>query len=80
MVVDATFPRSARKSGMVVNETFVLGQDQQVAAKPLETWAIPPERDAQDFKDELLKGHFTSAELEFRNIVIAFLAEMTADE
>ena len=79
MVVDATFPLSARKSGMVVNEAFVLGQDQQVAAKPLETWVIPPERDAQDFKDQLLKGHFTSAELEFREIVIAFLDEVTAD-
>ena len=74
MVVDATFPLSARKSGMVVNETFVLGQDQQVAVKPLETWVIPPERDAQDFKDELLKGHFTSAELEFREIVIAAIS------
>ena len=28
MVVDATFPLSARKSGMVINETFVLGEDQ----------------------------------------------------
>ena len=80
MAVDATFPLSARKSRMVVNETFVLGQDRQVAAKPLETWVIPPERDAQDSKDQLLKRHFTSAELEFRNIVIAFLAEMTADQ
>ena len=80
MVVDATFPLSARKSGMVVNEAFVLGQDQQVAAKPLETWVIPPERDAQDFKDQLLKEHFTSAELEFREIVIAFLDEVTADQ
>ncbi len=80
MVVDATFPLSARKSGMVVNEAFVLGQDQQVAAKPLETWVIPPERVAQDFKDQLLKEHFTSAELEFREIVIAFLDEVTADQ
>jgi hypothetical protein len=46
----------------------------------METWIIPSERDAQDFKDQLLKRHFTSAELEFRNIVIAFLAEMTADQ
>jgi hypothetical protein len=74
MVVDATFPLSARKSGMVVNETFILGQDQQIAVKPLETWIIPPERDAQDFKDELLQKHFTSAELEFREIVIAALS------
>jgi hypothetical protein len=44
---------------MVVIETFVLGQDRQIAAKTLETWVIPPERDAQDFKDQLLIGHFT---------------------
>jgi hypothetical protein len=74
MVVDATFPLSARKSGMVVNETFVLGQDQQIAAAQLETWVIPPERDAQDFKDELLHKYFTSAELEFREIVITALS------
>ena len=80
MVVDATFPLSARKSGMVVNETFVLGQDQQIAAKPLEAWIIPPERDAQDFKDELLQKHFTPAELEFREVVIAALSCGTFSE
>jgi hypothetical protein len=80
MVVDATFPLSARKSGMVVNETFILGQDQQIAAKPLEAWIIPPERDAQDFKDELLQKHFTPAELEFREVVIAALSCGTFSE
>ncbi len=65
---------------MVVNETFVLEQDRQVVAKPLEIWVISPERDAQDINDQLLTGHFTSAELEFREIVIAFLAEITADQ
>ena len=79
MVVDATFPLSDRNSGMVVNETFVLGEDQQLAAKPLETFLIPPGRDAQEFKEELLQEHFTPAELEFREIVIAFLAEKTTD-
>ena len=70
MIVDATFPLSARKSGLVINEHFVLGQDQQVAVNPLETFTIPPGRDAQEFKDELLQKHFTPAELEFREIVI----------
>jgi len=80
MVVDATFPLSARKSGMVVNETFVLGQDQQLAVDPIKTWTIPPDRDPQDFKDELLREHFTSAELEFREIVIAALSIGAFDE
>ncbi len=74
MVVDATFPMSARENGMVVNENFVMGEDQQIAAKPLESWVIPPEQDAQDFKDELLKKHFTPAELQFREIVIAAIS------
>lgn len=74
MVVDATFPMSARENGMVVNENFVMGEDQQIAAKPLESWVIPPEQDAQDFKDELLKKHFAPAELQFREIVIAAIS------
>jgi hypothetical protein len=74
MVVDATFPLSARKSGMVVNEAFVLGQDQQLAAKPLKTFTIPPGKDAQEFKNELLRKYFTPAELEFREVVISALS------
>lgn len=74
MVVDATFPMSARENGMVVNENFVMGEDQQIAGKPLESWVIPPEQDAQDFKDELLKKHFAPAELQFREIVIAAIS------
>jgi len=70
MIVDATFPLSARDTGLVANEHFVLGQDHQVAANPLETFTIPPGCDAQEFKDELLQKHFTPAELEFREIVI----------
>ncbi len=79
MVVDATWPLSARKLGLPVNESFVLGQDQQIAAEPLQTWPVPPNRDAQEFKDELLRSVFTPAELEFREEVIRALAERTAD-
>jgi len=77
MKVDATWPLSKRKAGMTVNETFILGQDQQLASRPLETWAIPADRDPQEFKDELLRSHFTPAELEFREIVIQALGERT---
>jgi hypothetical protein len=51
-----------------------LGEDQQVAAKPLQSWVIQPEQDAQEFKDLLLKKHFTTAELEFRELMIAALS------
>ena len=73
MIVDATWPLSARKSGFTVNEEFVLGQNQRLAAEPLETWPIPEGRDPQEFKDELLREHFTPAELEFRDEVIRAL-------
>jgi hypothetical protein len=75
MIVDATWPLSARKSGFTVNEEFILGQDHQLAAEPLETWPIPEGRDPQEFKDELLREHFTPAELEFREEVIRALGE-----
>jgi hypothetical protein len=75
MIVDATWPLSARKSGFTVNEEFVLGQNHQLAAEPLDTWPIPDGRDPQAFKDELLREHFTPAELEFREEVIRALGE-----
>lgn len=79
MVVDATWPISAREAGMRVNEAFILGQDQQTAYDPLEEWTIPAGRDPQEFKDELLRTHFTPAELEFREVVIQAYSERTQD-
>jgi len=78
MVVDATWPLSARKAGLTVNETFILGQDHRLAAVPLESWPIPTGRDPQEFKDELLRAHFTPDELELREEVIRVLGEMTS--
>ena len=79
MVVDATWPTSARENGLRVNEAFIFGRDQRIAADPLETWPVPAGRDPQDFKDELLRMHFTPAELEFREEVIRALSERTQD-
>ena len=78
MIVDATWPLSSADAGLTINPAFVLGQDQQIAAVPLESWPIPPGRDPQDFKDELLRTHFTPAELLFREEVINALGERTA--
>ena len=77
MVVDATWPLSTKKYGMEVNEDFILGQDQELATKPAETWVVPPDSDAQAFKDQLLKEHFTPAELQFREVVIEELSKST---
>lgn len=77
MIVDATWPLSARGSGLQVNEEFVLGQDQRLAANPLQTWKVPEDQDPQDFKDQLLQTNFTPAELEFREAVIQALSQRT---
>lgn len=77
MAVDATWPLSSRKAGLPVNEAFVLGQDQRLAAEPMESWAIPADRDPQEFKEELLRTHFTLDELEFREEVIRILGDRT---
>lgn len=79
MIVDATWPLSAAEAGLTVNPVFILGQDQQIAAEPLESWHIPPHRDPQEFKDELLRSHFTPAELHFREEVIRALGEWTSE-
>jgi hypothetical protein len=78
MIVDATWPLSAAEAGLTTNPEFVLGQDQQIAAETLENWPIPPGRDPQDFKDELLRAHFTPSELLFREEVIRALGDRTA--
>jgi hypothetical protein len=78
MVVDATWPLSARGKRLIVNETFVLGQDQRLAAEPQEIWVVPEGRDPQEFKEELLKKNFTRAELEFREEVICALGERSS--
>jgi hypothetical protein len=80
MVVDATWPASYKKYGMTVNEDFILGQDQSIASKPLRIWVVPPEKDAQDFKDEILRENFTDEELAVREDFIRTLGELLAGE
>ena len=76
MIVDATWPLSTRAHGRVVNERFVLGQDQQIAEPPLESWPVPPGQDPQEFKETLLRTHFTPAELKYRELVIQWLSQI----
>jgi len=75
MIVDATWPLSTRPSGKVVNEQFILGENQQIAQSPIESWPVPAGQDPQAFKDQLLKEHFTTAELEFRELIIQWLSQ-----
>ena len=66
MIVDATWPLATKGLGLTVNETFILGEDQRLACTPIERWGVPEDRDPQEFKNELLREHFTPEELEHR--------------
>lgn len=77
MTVDATWPLATKGMGTVVNERFVLGENHQIATEPLKTWIVPDDRDAQDFKDEILKDSFTAEELAHREEFIHTLGVMT---
>lgn len=67
MIVDATWPLTAKKYNLPVNESFELGKDQQIACKPLKTWIVPEEEDPQAYKEQLLRENFTTEELMARN-------------
>ena len=77
MVVDATWPMATKGMGTVVNERFVLGQDQKIACVPIKTWVVPEEGDSQEFKNKILKESFTPEELEHRDEFIRTLGKMT---
>ena len=77
MIVDATWPIDTKGSGTVVNERFVLGENHQIACEPVKTWVVPDDRNAQDFKDEILRDSFTPKELAHREEFIKTLGEMS---
>jgi hypothetical protein len=77
MIVDATWPLATKGMGTVVNERFVLGENHQIACEPLKTWVVPEDRNAQEFKDEILKDSFTPEELAHREEFIKTLGVMT---
>jgi hypothetical protein len=77
MIVDATWPLATKGMGTVVNERFVLGENHQIACKPIKTWVVPEDRDSQEFKNEILKDSFTPEELAHREEFIKTLGVMT---
>jgi hypothetical protein len=77
MIVDATWPISTGGMGTVVNKSFVLGEDHQIACKPLQTWEVPSDQDPQTFKQKILKESFTEGELKHREEFILTLGQMT---
>jgi hypothetical protein len=79
MVVDATWPAEYKQFGLVVNEDFVPGEDQQLAAEPQEIWEVPPDNDPQEFKDQILKECFSPHELAVREDFILTLGELFSE-
>jgi hypothetical protein len=77
MIVDATWPISTDGMGTVVNKTFVLGENQQIACEPIQTWEVPEDQDPQAFKEQILRQNFTDEELEHREEFIVTLGKMT---
>jgi hypothetical protein len=77
MIVDATWPLATKDMGTVVNERFVPGENQRIACVPLKTWVVPDDRNAQEFKDEILKESFTPQELAHRDEFIKTLGKVT---
>jgi hypothetical protein len=77
MIVDATWPLATKGMGTVVNERFILRENHQIACTPLNTWVVPEDRDAQEFKDEILKDSFSPEELAHREEFIKTLGQMT---
>jgi hypothetical protein len=77
MIVDATWPQASKVFGLVVNEHFVWGEDQAIAAEPQQNWVVPPGEDAQAFKeDHLLATHFTPEELAAREAFLQALMDL----
>lgn len=79
MIVDTTWPISTDGMGTVVNKTFVLGEDQQIACEPIQTWEVPEDRDPQAFKEQILRQSFTDEELEHREEFIMTLGKLITD-
>jgi len=77
MIVDATWPLATKEMGLVVNDDFELGVNQQIATKPIKTWVVPEEGDSQEFKNMILKESFTAEELAHRDEFIKTLGVVT---
>jgi hypothetical protein len=73
MIVDATWPTSAKDWGLTANESFTLGENQSIACTPLKTWLVPDGHDPQEFKEALLRKNFSPEELAHRDEFIRTL-------
>lgn len=80
MIVDATWPLNTKDLGFRVNETFTIGEDQQLACTPIESWVVPADKDPQEFKETLLRELFTPKELRHRDEFIRTFSKVLAEQ
>ena len=80
VVVDAGYLASGRHIIYGLVEVDVTSVDHQVVSGDVEErWIIRPDEDPQLFKNRLLKENFTTAELEFREVVIEAISQKTRE-
>jgi hypothetical protein len=77
MIMDATWPISTEGTGTVVNKSFQLYVDQQIACEPLIRFEVPEDQNPQAFKEQLLKENFSPKELADRDKFINALGELS---
>jgi hypothetical protein len=73
IVVDATWPLSARAYGLPVNDW---GPNMQIACRPLETYRVPDDEDPQRYKERILEEQFSEAELRHRDRFIHAISSL----
>lgn len=73
-IVDATWPLEAAAHGVPVNPDWTPGRDMKMPFNPISEIRVPDDVDAQTFKDDLLREHFSREELDRRDRFFRALA------
>lgn len=73
-IVDATWPLEAEAHGLPVNPQWTPGRDMRMPFNPIMETKVPRDVDAQTFKDQLLREHFSADELDRRERFFRALA------
>lgn len=78
MTVDATWPSSAEPLGMPINRVFNDGRDMTIACDAIDTYEVPPGRDPQAFKEQLI-AEFCGASSQARDDFIEGMSRWLSD-
>lgn len=73
LLIDATWPLVTKQWNLPANEW---GENMQIACKPLETWALQPEDNVEEFKTAKLKELYTPEQLKERDLFIEAIGNL----